>query len=403
VTITTWAGNITFRPRRFLRPATVAQLRAIVAASDRLRALGTAHSFNRLADTDGDLVSAAGLPPTMDIDTAAGTVRVSAGVRYGELSQHLHSHGYALRNLASLPHISVAGAVSTGTHGSGARNGSLATAVTGLQIVTASGDLVEVTRDDERFPGCVVALGALGVVTAVTLEVVPTFEICQFVYEGVTRAAGLDALTGAYSVSLFTDWSGPGFTQAWFKCADGEMPDLDARAADVARHPIIELSAEACTQQLGVPGPWHERLPHFRLDFTPSAGEELQAEYFVARADAAEAFAALDPIADRIAEVLLISEIRTVAADDLWLSPAYGRDSLAIHFTWRPDSAAVTPVLDLIEERLAPLRVRPHWGKLFNRNPAAQYEKMPDFRRLMTAFDPDGKLRNDAVSALCGF
>jgi alditol oxidase len=397
-----WAGNVTFGARREHRPTSVAEMQAIVAAAGKVRALGTGHSFNRLADTPGDLVSTLGLPSIMDIKDRA--VRVSASVRYGELSGYLQSHGYALRNLASLPHISVAGAITTGTHGSGAVHGSLSTAVTALEFVTASGDLLTMDRTDPRFPGAVVGLGALGILTAVTLEIRPAFDVAQYVYEDVPRSVALDALPAAYSVSLFTSWSGPAVDQVWVKSiapfALGEFP-----AADGPRHPIRSMPADNCTQQGGVFGPWHERLPHFRLDFTPSSGDELQAEYFVALSDLAAALEALDTISDRIAPVLLISEVRTIAADELWLSPCYRRDSAAIHFTWKQDAAAVEPVLDLIEERLAPFGVRPHWAKLFRLSPAVlrtRYARLPDFVRLMADLDPTGKFRNDTIDALLG-
>jgi xylitol oxidase len=393
---TNWAGNITFGARHLHRPVSLPQLQAIVAATDRVRALGSGHSFNRLADTTGDQISTAGLPATMDLDGA--TVRVSAGVRYGELSTYLQSHGYALRNLASLPHISVAGAISTGTHGSGTANGSLATAVTALDFVTASGDLLRLDRTDPRFPGAVVSLGALGIIAAATLEIVPTFEVAQQVYEAVPRDAALAALDKAYSVSLFTSWTGTDVDQVWVKAT--EPFAWDRAPADGPRHMIRTMPATNCTQQGGVPGPWHERLPHFRLEFTPSSGAELQSEYFVPRAALPDAMAALDPIADRIAAVLQISEVRTIAADDLWLSPASGRDTAAFHFTWVPDTDAVRPVLDLIEERLAPFGVRPHWGKLYNLDPSPLYPRLGDFAALARDLDPAGKFSAEVIDRL---
>jgi alditol oxidase len=238
----------------------------------------------------------------------------------------------------------------------------------------------------------------LGVIAAVTLEVVPTFSVAQQVYEDVPRDAALAALDKAYSVSLFTSWTGADVDQVWVKAT--ERFALDRAPADGPRHPIGAMPATHCTEQGGVPGPWHERLPHFRLDFTPSSGDELQSEYFVPRTRLAEALAALDPIRDRIAAVLQISEVRTIAADDLWLSPCYARDSGAFHFTWRPDADAVRPVLDLIEERLAPFDPRPHWGKLYRHAPGDRYARLPDFLALATHLDPGGKFRNETVDQL---
>ncbi|MFI2647432.1 FAD-binding protein [Micromonospora fulviviridis] len=397
MTGTNWAGNVTWSARARHRPSTLDELRRLVAGADRVRAVGTGHSFNRLGDTAGVQVSVAGLPPTIVLDRDRGTVTVAAGLRYGDLATALHAEGYAVANLASLPHISVAGAVATATHGSGPAHGNLATAVAALELVTADGDLLTVDRADPRFAGLVVHLGALGVVARLTLDVVPAFEVRQYVRLGLPRAALDDALGAAYSVSVFTGWRSPRFDQVWLKQRADQPPPpadwLDTWTADTPRHPVPGMPAQNCTEQLGVPGPWHERLPHFRLGFTPSSGDELQSEWHLARSDGAAALAALDPAAERIAAVLQVCELRTVAADGLWLSPNHERDSLAVHFTWVGDPAAVAPVLDEVEERLAPFAPRPHWGKLFTRDPAAAYPRHDDFRALLREFDPAGKFR----------
>lgn len=408
-----WARNVTFQASRLHRPATLAELQSIVGRSKRVRALGTGHSFNRIADTTGDLVSVAGLPPTVDLDTARRQVRVAAGLRYGELTGQLHAAGLALPNLGSLPHISIAGASATGTHGSGESLGVLATAVTELELVTPSGDIVALGRaaDPGVFPGAVVALGALGIVTSMTLELVPAYEMAQYVYEDLPRSeleTDLDAiLATAYSISLFTDWQSRRINQMWLKrrldSTDGWTAEPQWRGAILAdgpRHPLPRMNALNCTQQLGVPGPWHERLPGFRLEFTPSNGEELQSEFLLPREHALSAMAALDEVGPRMAPVLQASEIRVVARDDLWLSPAYGRDSIAFHFTWTDDAAAVAPVLAEVEAALAPFSPRPHWGKLFGASPAdvaEVYERLTDFAGLARGFDPAGKLRNELL------
>jgi xylitol oxidase len=409
--LTNWAGNVTFGAARRHRPTSVAELQELVAGHEHVRALGTGHSFNRIADTTGDLISAGGLPPVMDIDASNSMVTVGAGVRYGELAAHLHASGYALHNLGSLPHISVAGACATGTHGSGDRNGNLATAVAGLELVTADGTRRQLTRDTDGFPGAVVSLGALGVVTSLTLDIEPTYRVEQVVYEGLSlqrlTAHVDDVFSSGYSVSLFTDWTGPSFNQVWRKRRVEETGNpaaprewLGATLADGTRHPVPGRTGESCTEQLGVPGPWHVRLPHFRLEFTPSTGEELQTEYFVPRELAVEALTALDRIRDRIAPILQVSEIRTVAADELWLSPSYRRDSVAIHFTWVNDSAAVTAFLPVIEEVLADFAARPHWGKIFTMPPdvvSGLYDRWSDFAELTRHFDPAGKFRNEML------
>jgi xylitol oxidase len=415
VTLTNWAGNITFGAARVHRPGTLDELRSVVAASDRVRALGSGHSFSPVADTTADLVSVAGLPATVDISTDRTTATVAAGMRYGEVAVALQAQGLALHNLGSLPHISVAGAVATGTHGSGPTLGSLSTAVRGLDLVTATGALLRLDRTDPRFPGAVVALGALGVVTAVTLAVQPTYDVAQTVYQDLPvrrLATDLDEILAAgYSVSLFTTWSRAVVDQVWVKRRTHDPQGalgatwLDARAATHPLHPVPGMSAASCTEQLGVPGPWHERLPHFRLDHTPSSGAELQTEYLVPRRHAAAALDAVQAMAPQVAAVLQVSELRTVAADDLWLSMAYEQDSLALHFTWVDDAAAVAPVVAELEQRLAPFGPRPHWGKVFSMPPAAVqplYPRLADVVALRRKLDPDGVFGNAMVDEYLG-
>lgn len=395
-----WAGNVTFGARAFHRPTSVAQLQELVAGSDRVRVLGTGHSFNRIADTSGDLVSVADLPPVLEI--GADSVRVSAGTRYGELMEPLHAGGLALHNTGSLPHISVAGACSTGTHGSGDELGVLATAVSAVELVGADGDLRTLLRGEAGFPGAVVALGALGVVTALTLDVQPTFDVRQTVYENLRGFDAVDeALAAAYSVSLFTYWEGAGFELAWVKQRADEAPLpggwLGTTPADGPRHVVRGVDPRHCTPQQGAVVPWFEGLPHFRLAFAPSSGDELQSEYLVPRDTVADALRALDGIRERIASVLLVSEIRSIAADDLWLSPAHGRDSAALHFTWISDVARVEPVVAEVERVLEPFAARPHWGKVFSTSPErvhALWERLPDAAKLLSAGDPGGKFRN---------
>ncbi|OHV56941.1 FAD-binding protein [Pseudofrankia sp. BMG5.36] len=424
-----WAGNVTFAAARVVTPTSVAELAEAVTAGGAVRPLGTRHSFNRIADTDGTLISTAGLPRLVRVDPAAREVTVSAGTRYGDLGRELDAAGWALRNLGSLPHISVAGACATATHGSGERNGNLATSVVALDLVTSSGELVTVRRGvDEDFDGHVVALGALGVVVALTLEIVPTFQVSQHVYEGLTREsllAGVGEILGAaYSVSVFTTWDPDAGSQVWLKRRLGEDREAGedhqsgeggvgtaapapaqlcgARPAARPLHPIPGVDPEHTTRQLGVPGPWFERLPHFRLGFTPSAGDELQSEYFVPRDHAAAAIEAVYKVSGEIRGALQIGELRTVAADSLWLSPAYRRDALALHFTWLPDEDAAARAVAAVERALAPFDPRPHWGKVFVLAPGqvrAGYPRMADFARLAARHDPPGVFRNAFLDA----
>jgi xylitol oxidase len=409
--LTTWAGNIAFAAAQRLAPTSIDELRDVVASSSRIRTVGTAHSFNHIADTDATQVSVVRLPSSVVVDAKSKTATVSGGMRYGDVAARLLEHGFALHNLGSLPHISVAGSCATGTHGSGVHNRGLAGAVRALEMVTAEGDLVTLTRDiDADFTGAVVALGCLGVVTTMTLDVLSAFDVRQFVFDNMPAESVVnhfDEIAGkAYSVSLFTTWQSRDVDQVWVKqrvSDDDGAPDprwLGASLAETARHPLPGLPVKNCTRQLGEPGPSHERLPHFRLEFTPSAGEELQTEYLLPREHAVGAFEALATIADQIAPVLQVSEIRTIAADDLWLSPAFGRDSVAFHFTWVKDDDAVLPVMTTVEDALAQFDPRPHWGKLFGIKPndvSARYPKMPHFRELARRYDPSGKFRNAFV------
>ncbi|HEU5270214.1 MAG TPA: FAD-binding protein [Jatrophihabitans sp.] len=402
VPICNWAGNITFTPTELHRPGSVAELQSLVSGSSEVKVLGTGHSFNRIADTTGALVSVAGLPRVLELDSERGLVRLSAGISYGELTGFLDRHDLALPNLGSLPHISVAGACATGTHGSGDGNGILATAVRGQQLVTGDGELVELTAEQPDFEGTVVHLGALGVVTQLTLALVPAFEIRQYVYEDLAFAdltGHFASITGAgYSVSVFTRWQDT--AAVWVKSLETRPAGkfLSARPATVPRHPMPGGDPAAATEQLGVPGRWQQRLPHFRLEFTPSHGEEIQSEYFVDRDQAGLAIEAIRSLAPELAEVLLVSEIRTIAADRLWLSPCYRRDRVAFHFTWVRDAAAVAPVVAELEARLAPSAAVPHWGKNFGTPPAVLAELHPrlaDFAALARRFDPSGRFAND--------
>lgn len=403
-----WAGNLTFRARRVHRPATVDEVRAVVAGAPRIRALGTRHSFSDVADTTADLVSLENLPPVIEIDAPAATVTVGGGVRYAELAHELDAAGFALANLASLPHISVAGACATGTHGSGVRNTVLAGSVRRLELVTADGGLRTVHRGDPDFPGVPVSLGALGVFTTVTLDVEPAYEIRQNVYLDLPVRAALEhfdeLMSDAYSVCLFTDWAAPAFSQVWIIARTDEpepktprQPWFTAVPATRDVHPVITNSAAACTTQRGVPGRWHTRLSHFRPEFTPSSGAELQSEYAVPVRHAAAALESLGEIAALIHPVLQICEVRTVAADDFWLSPAYSTDVATIHFTWIPDDGPVRAVLRLIEERLEQFGARPHWAKLTEVPPdriRPLYPRFADFRSLVRGYDPAGKFGN---------
>ncbi|PPK93912.1 xylitol oxidase [Kineococcus xinjiangensis] len=401
-----WARNLRYSARTLHRPTSLDELRRVVTTARHVRALGTRHCFNDVADSPGDLVTLEGLPTEVDVDSAAGTARVSGATSYGVLAQELHAHGAALATMASLPHISVAGAVATATHGSGDRARNLAAVVRAVELVGADGELRRVERGEEDFAGSVVALGALGVVTHVELDVLPTYDVRQDVYSGLSFDAlveNLDAVTSAaHSVSVFTDWTGPDTSQVWLKTrladsADAPAELFGARPCTEPLNPVPEADVRNATQQLGMPGPWHERLPHFRFSFTPSKGEELQAEYLLPREHALEAIGALRELGPRIAPLLHVSEIRTVAADELWLSGSCGRDTVAVHFTFAQRQPEVLALLADVEAALDGLDARPHWGKLFT-TPAqrleALYPRFADFRALVARHDPGRRFAN---------
>lgn len=407
---TNWAGNLTYSAPNLLEPRTIEEVQAAVRATPHLRALGSRHSFNAIADSPDNQISLHALH-TIDLDPAAKTVTVGAGVRYGDLAPVIDARGFALHNLASLPHISVAGAIATATHGSGLHNGNLATAVSSLEFVAANGDLVHFSRatDPEPFAGAAVHLGALGILTRINLDVQPTCQVAQTVYLDLPIAAlehHLDEIfASGYSVSLFTDWQNGRITQVWIKRRTDQThqpatlgPDFfGAHRATENMHPILGHTAEACTEQLGIPGPWYERLPHFKMNFTPSSGQELQTEYFVPFDHAYAAIRAVETLRDPITPHLFVTELRTVEADELWMSMAYQRRSLAIHFTWKPEWPAVRTILPQIEVRLRPFAARPHWGKLFTVPPdqlGALYPRLGDFQSLAAHYDPTGKFRN---------
>ncbi|RLK52427.1 FAD-binding protein [Microbacterium telephonicum] len=409
---TNWAGNIRYAAARLSEPSTLDELAEVIGSAPRVRMLGSRHSFTDIADTDGVLVSLAALAaeaPTVAADRR--TVRVAAGIRYGDLVPFLERERLALANLASLPHISVVGAVQTGTHGSGDRIGSLATQVVAVELITGAGERMRSRRGDADFDGVVVGLGALGAVTHLDLDVEPAYEVRQHVFDGGRWDAvlgDLDAVTAAGdSVSMFTTWAdADALDQVWVKSRTGrEAPDLHrigARPAGERRHPIPGVDPEPCTGQFGVPGPWFDRLPHFRLAFTPSVGVELQSEYLVARGDAVQAIEALRRLAPRIAPLLHVCEVRTMAADGLWLSPASGRDTVGLHFTWRPDEPAVRALLPAIEAAL-PESARAHWGKISTMpgdEVRARFPEWSRFAALRRRLDPERRFVNAHLERL---
>ncbi len=404
-----WAGNYQYRAEKLHHPQSIEEVQQIVANAASVHVLGSRHSFNDIADAS-DLISLTGLPADIDIDQKAQTVSLSGGVTYGDLIKTLNDEGVALHNLASLPHISVAGAMATATHGSGVTCGNLATAVAGLEMVTSSGEIIKVSRSESDFDGIVVGLGAIGAVTRITLDVQPAYEVKQRVFEGLSWKAlydHFDEITSCgYSVSIFTLW-GQTNEQVWVKSRMDEPDRIEgdlfgAIAATVDRHPIIGLDPTPCTPQLGRPGLWSDRLPHFRMGHTPSSGQEIQSEYLIPRRHIPPAIEALRTLADRIRPLLLVSEFRRVAADRLWMSTCYEEDCVGIHFTWKREPDAVQEMVVQIENILAPFEARPHWGKVFHADAttiAPLYKRHADFVHLLERLDPRGAFRNAWLKA----
>lgn len=406
-----WAGNYTYSTSKLHYPTSISQVQDFVKTSKTIKVLGSRHSFNSIADSTNSLISLVDMPEFIEIHDNM-TATISSGLNYGQVAQYLNQEGYALHNLASLPHISVVGACATGTHGSGVNNGNLATVISGIEFIDGTGELVRLfPADGDIFNGVIVNLGAVGIVTKVTLDIEPSYDVHQDVYLDLPLAELTDnfedIVSSAYSVSLFTDYQNDNIYQVWLKSRVDEEVSYKrqsefygARVAQQNHNPVRGVSAENCTEQMGISGAWHNRLPHFKMEFTPSNGNELQSEYFIAREHAVEAIQRLYHLGDIIAPQLLAGEIRCIAGDSLWLSECYQQDSVAFHFTWQPNREAVENITRQIETVLAPFNPRPHWGKIFTmsaRDIQSNYEKMDDFRALVEHYDPQAKFRNEFI------
>lgn len=405
----TWSGNHRYRASETLLPATSDELAEALASVDTVRVQATRHTFNDVGDSARTLISLERMPTRVAL--VDDRVRVEGLVTFAQLAPVIEAEGRALHNLGSLPHISVAGATATGTHGSGVRNGNLSSAVRAVEIMDAAGDTHRVDQAHEWFPAAALSLGALGVVTAIELQTEPTYEVTQQAYTGVAwdDIAGDPerVFGGSRSVSVFTTWGDPSHDLVWAKSDDGApdwVEELGGRPVGDDIH-LGRIRTVDNTTVRATAGPWHTRLPHFRADALPSDGDEIQTEYFVPMASAREALAAVRAIAPAFDAQLLVTELRTVAADELWLSPAYQRDVMVIHFTWRNDTGGVLGVLPHIEAALSPFDVRPHWGKAFTMSGEAVRATLPrvdDFLAVARAADPRGVFRNDFLRRTLG-
>ncbi|WP_322920903.1 D-arabinono-1,4-lactone oxidase [Nocardioides renjunii] len=411
---TNWAGNHTYTAGRYVRAGSLEEAQEVIRDSSRVRLLGTRHSFNALCDTEGTLLDLTGLAAEPVLDLERGTVRVAGGTPYNDVAAHLQSHGWALANMGSLPHISVAGATSTGTHGSGATNRILGAGVSCLELIGPDGELRTISRGEPDFDGSVVALGAVGAVVSLDLDVEPTYDVRQDLYahlrwnEVVERID--EVLGSAYSVSVFGRWNDEDPTEVLAKTrmTDDRGPGdwiggIEAVPADTAS---LTLGAGDHITVRGTPGPWSERLPHFRGDRQPSFGAEIQSEWFVPAESAEGALRAVTDLAattsGELADLLIVTEIRAIGADDLWLSPAQGRETVALHFTWKREPEAVLAMVRRVEDALEPYAARPHWGKVYDRLDPANHPRLADFRALVERVDPAGTFRNPMVERVLG-
>lgn len=407
--LSNWAGNLQYSTNNVYYPKTVEEVQEVVKRCNKVKALGSKHSFNTIANSKDNFISLSNLNKVVSLDKANNTITIESGTRYGDFAPYLDQHGYALENLASLPHITVAGATATGTHGSGVTHGNLSSQVAAIEFVNAKGDVINLSKKDgDKFYGAIVNLGAVGIVTKATLNVIPTFKMKQVVYMNMPMSAlkdhFADVESKGYSVSLFTTWANKNINEVWVKSVanDNDSPAphelFGATLATKNMHPVQEQSAENTTDQMGVPGTWYERMPHFKMGFKPSTGKELQAEFFVPIEHAYDAIMAVETLNEKITPHLFITEIRTIKADDLWMSPCYKQTAVAIHFTFKQETDAVMQLLPLIEQQLMPFNVKPHWAKLFTLDPKilqSRYQKLADFKQLVAEYDPEGKFRND--------
>ena len=403
-----WATNIDFHDAKTLHPQSIEELASIVSSSPNVRVRGTAHCFNTIADTNHTAVVLDAMPKQLTINVVSKTATVSAGLIYSEISELLEAQGWAIHNLASLPHITIGGATATGTHGSGIKNGALHTSIRSVELMRPDGTLHKLTRGvDEEFYAVIVGLGLTGIAVSFELDIEPTFQIMQTIYgELPLKVFGeniIEILSGAYSVSFFSTWDDDQVCEIWYKSKTTPPATyFGASARTEKAHPIFGEDATAATEQFGQPGPWHLRLPHFKIGQTPSAGKELQSEFFVDSKNAAAAFAAFHAISKDFRHKVLVTEIRSVAADDYWMSPAYGRESVAFHCTWMLDDE-VPHLVSLIEAVLQPFSFRPHVGKVFNVGSYHLRKVLPkfdEFREYVMKTDPGGKFQNDFTRAL---
>lgn len=275
-----------------------------------------------------------------------------------------------------------------------------------MQLISPDGDLIDVDRSHPDFDGMVIALGALGPVVRITLDIEPSYQVQQDGYANLSWDAivgHFDQVSNAgYSVSVMTMWAEPSARQVWVKTRLGDdHPRTNLADLGATPIPVADLGHGANMNPFGSPGPWSRRLPHFRLDSTPSRGHEIQVEWMVPRSAFPGVALSLREHGDLIDSMLVITELRTVAGDDQWLSPTQGQDVVGVHFTCNPDTDRVLSVLHVIEPILLAAGGRPHWGKFFLASAAElapRYPQLDRWLRLRDRFDPGHKFGNAFIA-----
>lgn len=406
-----WSENFTFEATGVERPKTIAQLQDVVAAAPRAKAVGTRHCFTRIADSPGGvLVDTSGLDVGVTVDHDTMTATVPAGWSYSKIVAELEAQGVALPNLASLPHVSIAGATATGTHGSGDTNQVMAACMSGIELVDGEGELRTIDSGHPDLKALSVGLGAFGIFTTLTVDVEPSYLV-QGAYFRETSWQNLldnldDVMASAYSVNLHAAYSDTNVRGIWSKYRlEGSEPlDLPDELFGMTR--VEGQLTPGKNTIINEPGPWSERLAHFTPESAPSAeGDELQTEYFVDRKHGAAAINALRKMGADLDPHLHGTEIRTVASDDLWLSPCYRRETLSLGMTWRKHEPEVRALLPRMEEALAPFEARPHWAKLFAYDRSAlldQFEHLDATLTLAESYDPNGTFNNPYLERIRG-
>jgi FAD-linked oxidoreductase len=425
-----WAGNQRAAARRVVRPTGAADIAELVgaarAAGDTVRAVGAGHSFTGAAATDGIRLELPTDGGPVSIDGAARQVTVPAGMPLHRLNALLAAAGLAMPNLGDIDRQTVAGAISTGTHGTGGRLGGLATFVSGLELVTGTGETVRCSADSDPdlFDAARVSVGALGVLTEVTLscvdaftlraderplplaEVLSTldelvaandhFEFYWFPYTGRALVKRNNRVTDG-SARPLPRWRGFLDDELLSNSVFGAVCRLARRAPRLV--PTINgVSARAL-------GARTYTAPSHEVFCTPRRVRFVEMEYAVPRAALPAAFAGLRRAVERCGTpVVFPVEVRVAAADGVWLSTSYGRDSayVAVHqYAGMP----YEPYFREVEAVMRDLDGRPHWGKLHTRNAAsldAAYPRFGDFLAVRDRLDPDRVFVNDYTRQVFG-